>query len=224
MIDAIAIDGPAASGKTAIGSAVARQLGYRFLDTGAMYRAITWAALARGVDVQDEAALALLANSVVVEVDDAVDGSPEATSVTIDRADATPHLRDPDVDANVSFVSRVPEVRKALVRIQREIAREGSIVMVGRDIASVVLPDARVKVYLDASPEVRARRRMDQIRDAGIEPDFDPLVADLKRRDAIDAGREASPLTAAPGAVIINTDDLSREEVVRRVAALAAQA
>ena len=224
MIDAIAIDGPAASGKTAIGSAVARELGFRFLDTGAMYRAITWAALERGIDLHDEATLALLANNVVVEVREAPEGSLEATGVTLDGADATSHLRDADVDANVSFVSRVSEVRKALVRIQREIAHGGSIVMVGRDIGSVVLPEARVKVYLDASPDVRARRRADQIRSAGVETDFDPLVADLKRRDAIDAGRATSPLTAAPGAVIINTDDLSLEEVVRRVAALAAQA
>lgn len=224
MIDAIAIDGPAASGKTAIGSAVARQLGHRFLDTGAMYRAITWAALNRGIDVHDEAALALLADSVTVEVREAPDRSTEATVVIIDGDSATSHLRDPKVDANVSFVSRVPGVRQALVRIQREIAGDGAIVMVGRDIGSVVLPDARVKVYLDASPEVRARRRVDQFRDAGVETDFDPLVADLKRRDAIDSGREASPLTAAPGAVIINTDNLSLEEVVRRVVDLAAHA
>lgn len=223
MIDAIALDGPAASGKTAIGSAVARQLGCGFLDTGAMYRAITWAALERGVDVDDENALAQLARDVDIVVKKAPAGSQEETAVVIDGDDATPHLRDPAVEANVSVVSRVPAVRQALVRIQREIAHAGPIVMAGRDIGSVVLPDARVKVYLDASPEVRAQRRVDQLRDAGADLNFEPLVADLNRRDAIDSNRANSPLTAAPGAVIISTDDLSLEEVVRRVAALAAQ-
>jgi CMP/dCMP kinase len=223
MIDAIAIDGPAASGKTAIGSAVARQLGQRFLDTGAMYRAITWTALRRGIDVHDAEALAKLVGSARVEILDTPRASQEATAVMVDGQDASRHLRDADVESNVSFVSRVPAVREALVRIQREIARRGEIVMVGRDIGSVVLPDARVKVYLDASPGVRARRRVDQLREAGVDTDLDPLVADLTRRDAIDSARDTSPLTAAPGAVIINTDDLSLEEVVRRVAALAAR-
>jgi cytidylate kinase len=224
MIDAIAIDGPAASGKTAIGTALAREFGYRFLDTGAMYRAVTWAALERGIDPADHAALADLVNNLRIEVRDADDGSREATAVFIDGRDATPHLRATDVEAAVSLVSRIPAIRRVLVAIQRSVAAEGAVVMAGRDIGSVVLPDARLKVYLDASPDVRARRRGEQYGVTEEDVGRGPHADDIQRRDDIDSSREASPLTAAPGAVIINTDDLSLEEVVRRVATLARQA
>jgi len=217
----IAIDGPAASGKSAVGLALAHELRYRFFDTGAMYRAITWLALQRHVDVHDADVLSKLALSVKIVVRDMPGDAIEPTGVTLDGSDATPHLRDADVEANVSFVSRVPNVRRTLVRIQRALARDGAVVMAGRDIGSVVLPDADLKIYLDASREVRARRRADQLRAAGEHPVFDALLADLARRDGIDSSRDVSPLTAASGAVIINTDDLSIEEVVRRIAALA---
>jgi cytidylate kinase len=217
----IAIDGPAASGKSAVGVALARRLGYRFFDTGAMYRAVTWLALHRHVDARDAQALTSLADRASITVRDTPGDAIEPTGVVIDGEDATPHLRDPDVEANVSLVSRVPGVRATLVRIQRELAAEGGVVMAGRDIGSVVLPDAGLKIYLDASREVRARRRAAQMRDAGLEPDFDALLADLTRRDGIDSSRHASPLTAAADAVIINTDTLPIEEVVRRIEALA---
>ncbi len=148
-------------------------------------------------------------------------GAGEATTVLLDGEDATPHLRDPEVETNVSLVSRVPGVRKALVRIQRELAAEGGVVMAGRDIGSVVLPDAEVKVYLDASREVRARRRADQMHRQGLDAHYDAILAELVERDRIDSSRATSPLTAAPGAVIIKTDALSIEEVVRRIAVLA---
>jgi cytidylate kinase len=218
MTDAIAIDGPAASGKTAIGTAVAKEFGYRFLDTGAMYRAVTWAALQRGVDPHDTEALAALVADLDIELREA-DDSAEA-AVFVDGEDATPHLREMDVEAAVSLVSRVPAVRRVLVEIQRAAAASGRIVMVGRDIGSVVLPDARLKVYLDASPEVRARRRGEQYGGA----EAGSFEDGVRLRDDIDSSREASPLTPAPGAVIINTDNLSLEEVVRRVATLARQA
>jgi cytidylate kinase len=141
--------------------------------------------------------------------------------VLVDGEDATPHLRDADVEANVSLVSRVPGVRRALVLIQRELAAAGGVVMAGRDIGTVVLPDADCKIYLDASREVRAARRQRQIADAGGEADYNALLADLERRDGIDSSRETSPLTAAPGAVIINTDSLSIDEVVDRIVELA---
>lgn len=218
-MDAIAIDGPAASGKTAIGTLVAQVLGYRFLDTGAMYRAVTWAALNAKVDVSDERAVAQFAESARVQLPPpAVDG---VTRVVVNGVDATDHLRDHAVESSVSLVSRVPRVREALVRIQRDVAGGGRIVMAGRDIGSVVLPEARVKVYLDASREVRARRRAEQLASAGGTPDVQALTAELERRDGIDSSRQASPLTAAPGAVIINTDNLTIEEVVRRIVALA---
>ncbi len=220
-VTTIAIDGPAASGKSAVGAELAARLGFRFFDTGAMYRAIAWFALDRSIDVHDSAALAELADGAKISVIEAPVGAASPTGVAIDGMDATPHLRDAVVESNVSLVSRVPRVRAALVRIQRDLAASGSVVMAGRDIGTVVLPDAGLKVYLDASREVRARRRAAQMRESGLEPDFDALVSDLERRDGIDSSRAASPLTAAADAVIINTDQLSVEEVVRRVQALA---
>ena len=217
----IAIDGPAASGKSAVGMALARRLGYGFFDTGAMYRAVTWAALRRGIDIHDGVALGRMAETAEIVVRDNQGSAIEPTGVTIDGTDATEHLRDPDVDANVSLVSRVPAVRNVLVRIQRELAAAGGVVMAGRDIGTVVLTDAGVKVYLDASREVRAARRARQMRDSGAEPDMPALMTDLTRRDGIDRAREASPLTAAADAVIINTDALTIEEVVQRIEALA---
>lgn len=187
-----------------------------------MYRAITWLALHRGIDVRDADALVFLAEGTRITVNDA---SPAhgATAVLLDGEDATAHLRDDDVERNVSLVSRVPGVRRALVRIQRELARDGRVVMAGRDIGTVVLPGAELKVYLDASRDVRARRRAEQIeRSGGRPPDFAALVAELERRDGIDSTRETSPLTAASDAVIINTDELTIEEVVRRILRLAA--
>jgi len=217
----IAIDGPAASGKSAVGVAVAGRLGFRFFDTGAMYRAVTWLALRRNVDVHDEAAVAALVEAATITVRETDPGSAEATAVLVDGDDATPHLRDPEVEANVSLVSRVPGVRRALVLIQRALAAEGGVVMAGRDIGTVVLPDADCKIYLDASREVRAERRRRQIVDAGGEADYNSLLADLERRDGIDSSRKTSPLTAAPGAVIINTDSLNIDEVVERIVELA---
>jgi cytidylate kinase len=182
-----------------------------------MYRAATWFALRRGVDVRDEIALAALIERADITVADAGAESSESTSVQVNGEDATPHLREDAVEANVSLVSRVPAVRRALVRIQRQLAGEGAVVMAGRDIGTVVLPDADCKIYLDASGEVRARRRQRQIEEAGGRADYDALLADLERRDRIDASRETSPLTAAPDALIINTDDLTVEEVVDRI-------
>lgn len=220
-VASIAIDGPAASGKSAVSVALARRLGYRFFDTGAMYRAVTWLALHRGVDVRDADALTELAGRASIVVRETPGDAVEPTGVMVDDEDATPHLRDPDVEANVSLVSQVPSVRAALVRIQRELAAAGGVVMAGRDIGSVVLPDAGLKIYLDASREVRARRRAAQMHASGVEPGFEALLADLARRDGIDSSRQASPLTAAADAVIINTDALTVEEVVRRIEALA---
>ncbi len=217
----IAIDGPAASGKSAVGGAVAAQLGYRFFDTGAMYRALTWLALERAIDVHDAVALARLADGAQIDVHVARPDHPGGTAVVVDGADATPHLRTPPVESNVSLVSRVPGVRAALVRIQRELAGGGRVVMAGRDIGTVVLPEAGLKIYLDASRNVRAQRRAAQLRESGIEPDTEALVEDLTRRDGIDSSRETSPLTAAADAVIINTDEMSVDAVVERILELA---
>jgi cytidylate kinase len=186
-----------------------------------MYRAITWFALQRDVDVHDPSALTELADGASIDVRESVPGTAEATAVHVNGEDATSHLREPGVEANVSLVSRVPGVRRALVRIQRELASQGGVVMAGRDIGTVVLPDADVKVYLDASRQVRAQRRLRQIVDGGGHADLDALLADLERRDGIDSTRETSPLTAAPDAVIINTDSITVEEAVQRILEMA---
>lgn len=184
-----------------------------------MYRAVTWLALQRGTDVQDADALATLAESATIEVRWS---SASETAVRVDGMDATPHLRDAAVEANVSLVSRVPGVRHALVRIQRALAGDGGVVMAGRDIGTVVLPNADLKVYLDASREVRARRRQQQEAAAGGgEADLGAVVADLERRDGIDSSRAASPLTVAEDAVIIHTDDMTIEDVIERIVEMA---
>jgi cytidylate kinase len=218
----IAIDGPAASGKSVVGALIAARLRYRFLDTGAMYRAVTWVARQRGIDVDDASAVGALAKSLHIDVHLGEGAAIEPTGVTVDGVDVTSHLRDPEVESNVSLVSRVAAVREALVRIQRTIAASGRVVMAGRDIGSIVLPEADLKIYLDASREVRARRRAEQLRAAGEHPDVDVLLADLARRDGIDSSRTVSPLTAAHGAVIIKTDDLTIDQVVERIVEAAA--
>jgi len=199
---------------------VARRLGYLFLDTGAMYRALTWLALRHGLDPEDEEAMARLAAETTMEVSQPPPGSGERGRVRVDGEDATPHLRTPEVEASVSLVSRVPAVRKALVRLQRRLAQRGPTVMAGRDIGTAVLPHADLKVYLDASREERARRRRQQVALKGPGPSLESVLADLERRDVIDSSRSVSPLRPAADAVIINTDGLSLEEVVERVLSL----
>lgn len=217
----IAIDGPVASGKSAVGGLVAGRLGYRFLDTGAMYRALTWWALENGVDPLDEAALGRLAGETQMTVHAAPAGSGEHSGVRVDGRDVTPFLRTPSVEANVSFVSRVPAVREAMVALQRKLAAGEPLVMAGRDIGTVVLPDADLKVYLDASRQERGRRRQEQQALKGEKVSLEKVLEDLAQRDAIDSGREASPLRPAADAVIVNTDGLSLEETVERVLATA---
>jgi cytidylate kinase len=217
----IAIDGPVASGKSAVGSLVASRLGYWFLDTGAMYRALTWWALEKGLNPLDEEAMARLARETRMSVDAAPAESGEHSGVRVNGRDATPFLRTPSVEANVSFVSRVPGVRQAMVALQRRLASGRALVMAGRDIGTAVLPDADLKVYLDASRRERGRRRQEQLALRGEKVSLGRVLEDLARRDAIDSGRETSPLRQADDAVVINTEGLSLEETVERVLAVA---
>ena len=186
-----------------------------------MYRALTWFVIENGVDPNDEQRVGEIASQVSLTVDTALGGSDGQSHVLVGGKDATPFLVRPDVESNVSLVSRVPAVRQAMVAIQRRIAAEGAIVMAGRDIGTTVLPDAALKVYLDASPEERARRRQRQAAARGEKATLDSVLAELARRDAIDSGRRTSPLRPAADAVIIKTDGLSRAQVVERVMALA---
>ena len=211
--DSIAIDGPAASGKTAVGRLLARRLGCRFLDTGTMYRAVTWAAAERGIDLHDEDALSTLASALEMRVVSRESGD----RLFVDTIDVTDRLRDPEIDRGVSLVARVPGVRSAMVQQQRVIGSDGPIVMVGRDIGTVVLPAARVKVFLSASVEVRSQRRYRELQDLGQTPDYERLVDDLTRRDKIDSERSDSPMKPADDALVIETDSLGVEEVTERV-------
>lgn len=213
----IAVDGSAASGKSTIGRQLAARLRYRFLDTGIMYRAVTLAALDGGIDVHDPDALTDLAASLDIRVELPEPGSDGSACILIDGTDATPHLREPAVDEHVSIVSRVPGVREALVSKQRALAAEGRIVMAGRDIGTVVLPRADAKIYLDASPEERARRRHKEFEKSGHSASRDAVLQDLNRRDQIDMERDVSPLKPADDAVVIDTEGLTQEQVLERV-------
>ena len=216
----IAVDGSAASGKSTIGRLLAARLGYAFLDTGVMYRAVTWAALDRSIDLHDARALADLAASARMDVDLPEPGSPNESRVKVDGRDVTSELRLAEVEAAVSIVSRVPGVREAMVTLQRQIASRQPMVIAGRDIGTVVLPHADLKVYLDASPEERARRRHQEFLAQERDVTEEIVLEDLRRRDRIDSERAVSPLRPARDAVIVNTDGLSQEEVLERVADL----
>jgi len=213
----IAIDGPAAAGKSTVGEMLAQELGYLYFDTGIMYRAVTLAALLRGIPIADEEQISQLAERVHIDVlPPTVDDGRQYT-VLVDSSDVTWDLRREDVEQNVSPVSAYPRVRQALTAQQRRIGRQGKVVMVGRDIGTMVLPEAPLKLYLDASAEERARRRYEENVARGLQCDYEVILRDMRRRDAIDSSREAAPLKAAPDAVVINTTDLSVAEVLDRI-------
>ncbi len=216
----ITIDGPVASGKSTVGHLLARRLGYLYLDTGAMYRAVTWVALRRGVPVEDEAAVTALAETLHIDVVSPTADDGRQYTVLADGEDVTWEVRRPEVDASVSVVSAYPGVRRAMVAQQRRIAAGGRVVMVGRDIGSVVLPDAGLKLYLDASPEERARRRWLERRARGEDVSYEEVLAMMLRRDEIDSHRAVSPLRVPDGAVVIDTTGLSVEEVLAKVLSL----
>ncbi|MHB1132387.1 MAG: (d)CMP kinase [Chloroflexota bacterium] len=213
----VAIDGPAGSGKSTLGQALAEQLGFLFFDTGVLYRAVTWFALECDVNVDEAAALVRLIQRAQPDVTATTQKDGRSGIVVINGQDVTAAIREPRVDANVSAVSAHPAVRQALLRRQREIASRGRVVLVGRDIGTVVAPDADLKIYLDASPEVRAARRFAEMRARGVQSDLAKVAEDLHRRDETDSGRASSPLKAAPDAIVINSDALSIEDEVQQV-------
>lgn len=216
-VSIIAIDGPAASGKSTLGQKLAEHLGYLFFDTGVMYRAVTWAALNRGIPVEDEEAVTRLAEEVDLDVRPPSVQDGRAFDILLDDQDITWEIRRTEVDANVSVVSAYPGVRKALTAQQRRIGQRGQVVMVGRDIGTVVLPEADLKVYLDASVEERARRRTDELLERGEPADYEAILRSMKQRDAIDTSRAVSPLKPAQDAVILDSDRLNSGQVLERV-------
>jgi cytidylate kinase len=209
----VALDGPASSGKSSVGAASALELGYRFCDTGLLYRAATWLALHRGIRDGDSKGLVAL----VPEIELVPDANGRVAHVTVDGEDVTADVHTPVVDEHVSAVSRVPDLRAALLDRQRALADDGGIIMAGRDIGTVVLPDADLKLFLDASVEERARRRAEE---RGLDPDGPEAresLEQLRRRDDLDRNRTVAPLRPAPDAVHIITDGNRFEETVTAV-------
>jgi CMP/dCMP kinase len=218
---AIAIDGPAASGKTTVGKMLAEALGYLLLDTGSMYRAAALAALMKGVNPADEAAVAAIAHQLNLSIQ-AGSGERDGRlyTVLLDGHDVTWELRTPAVDANVSQVSAYAEVRRVLVQQQREIARRHPVVMVGRDIGTVVLPEAELKLYISASAEERADRRYRERQSQGMASSYDDILADVIRRDQFDGSRLHSPMRPAPDAILIDSTGRSPEAILEAILAL----
>ena len=213
----IAIDGPAASGKSTLGRRLADLLGYLFFDTGVMYRAVTWIALRRGLNFHDEAAVTDLAENIQIDVSPASKPDGRVCDVIVEGKDVTWETRRPEVDANVSIVSAYGGVRSAMSKQQRRIGQRGRVVMVGRDIGTIVLPEADLKIYLDASAQERARRRSTEINARGGKADYDDILASVIERDRIDSTRDVAPLRTADDAVVINSDSMSADEVFEKV-------
>jgi len=216
----ITIDGPAASGKSTLGKKLADEFGYLFFDTGVMYRAVTWAALASGIAIEDESAVSLLAKTIEIDIQPPSTEDGRTCDILVDGKDITWEIRQPAVDQNVSQVSAYPAVREALTDQQRRIGRRGRVVMVGRDIGSVVMPKAELKIYLVATAEERALRRFREQIERGGEETYHEILSALHKRDQIDTTREVSPLRPAEDAIILDTDQLDAQQVEDQARAL----
>jgi CMP/dCMP kinase len=216
----VAIDGPAGTGKSSVARGLARSLTARYLDTGAMYRIVTLAALRAGVDLTDAEAVESIASLAQLLVSD----DPDGVSSYLGEEDVSIEIRGDEVTRAVSAVSSVPAVRSRLVGLQRQLAEgPGNVVVEGRDIGTVVLPDAPVKIFLTASAETRARRRNDQNVASGMPDDYDGVLADVKRRDHLDSTRAVSPLRAASDAVVVDTGNMTEAEVIAHLMDLVKQ-
>ena len=213
----ITLDGPASSGKSTVGNMLAGRLNYLFFDTGVMYRAITLAALLSKTPIDDEAAVTALAEKAKIDVYPPLFNDGRQCTVMLDNEDVTWAIRAPEVDANVSKVSAYPKVREILTEEMRAIGKRGRVIMVGRDIGTVVLPEAELKIYLDASPEERARRRHAELAGRGIAKPYEEILAAIRKRDQIDSTREHAPLKAAPDAKIVDTSGMSVGQVVAKL-------
>lgn len=212
--DIIAIDGPAASGKSTLAKRIADDLGYLYFDTGIMYRAVTWLAQQRGIDPGDEAAVTRLAEEAQIDVRPPSVDDGRSFDVWVDDKDITWEIRQAEVEASVSVISAYAGVRQALTKQQRRIGMRGKVVMVGRDIGTVVLPEADLKIYLDASAEERARRRYLELQQRGEATSYADVLASIRMRDQIDSTRQIAPLQPAADAVIVNSDGMSIDQVV----------
>jgi len=222
----IAIDGPAGAGKTTVARALARALNLTHIDTGAMYRAVALQCLRLGVAPDDNESIVRIAQDMTISFQpcwqcSAPGDSENGQRVIVKGFDVTREIRDPAVTALASPISAIPAVRQVLVAKQRELAKSGNVVMEGRDIGTVVLPNADLKVFLTASPDVRARRRYEELLRQGHVVDYSTVLRGINERDTRDSTRADSPMVPAADAVLLNTDDLSVEEVVERIARMA---
>ncbi len=211
--ECIAIDGPAASGKSTLGKLLADKLGYLYFDTGVMYRAATLAAMRKNLDLSDESAIGALVREIQIDVQPPTLKDDRPNDVLLDGVDVTWEIRDISVESNVSQVSAYPEVRKELTEQQRRIGERGNVVMIGRDIGTVVMPAAKYKFYLEASAEERARRRVKELTERGERADYNEILAAMIKRDQIDSSRATAPLKPASDAMIINTDEMTLQQV-----------
>jgi len=209
----VAIDGPAGAGKSTVAKAVAKRLGYRYMDTGAMYRALAWKVMRQGADPGDENALGVILDSTAVDLGDDA-GSP---TVMLDGADVSGAIRTPEVGQMASRVSGMKIVRRRMAELQRAMGRSGRIVAEGRDMGTVVFPDAEVKIYLDASPETRARRRFEELAGQDSTMTLEETLADVMRRDRRDKERAEAPLRKADDAVLVDSTTLPVAAVVDRI-------
>lgn len=214
MTIAVAIDGPSGAGKSTVGRALGRRIGARFVDTGLMYRALTLAALERGIDLEDGPTLAALAETCPIEIERAGPNRGDQEPVLLAGRDVTAELRSPEVDRAVSAVSRHAEVRQAMLPVQRAAAFRGDVVMVGRDIGTVVLPDATLKVYLTTSADVRAARRAAEM---GMPERTDEYLDEIRRRDMVDSERAVAPLRIPADALILDTGELGVDACVEAI-------
>ena len=213
----VAIDGPAGAGKSTVAQSVAEQLEFVRVDTGALYRAVGLVALDRGIPLDDGPRIGAMARALRLKF---VDG-PSGPRLTVDDADVEDDLRTPEVAQAASKVSALPDVREALLEVQRQMGSDGGVVLEGRDIGTVVFPDAEVKVFLTATPEARARRRVLDMEDRGMAASYEEILAAIQERDGRDSSRAHAPLKPADDAVLLDSTELSREEVVSRIVALA---
>lgn len=212
----IAIDGPAGAGKSTVSRRIADRLGYTLVDTGAMYRSVALAALEQGLDLDDAVATGKLARSIELAFEPRPNGT---VRVFVDGRDVSDAIREPRISTASSRISRHAPVREALVEQQRRLGASGGVVLEGRDIGTVVFPEAEVKVFLTASPEERARRRVAELVAKGHDVEYADTLAQIRERDALDEGREVAPLRPAPDALQLDSTDLGLEEVVERICA-----
>ncbi len=206
----IAIDGPAAAGKSTVAKRVAKALNFTYIDTGAMYRAVTYAVIKAGKNPENEKESVEVLKDIDIEL-------KEDGRVLCNNEDVTRAIREPNISGNVSYIAAMKPIRLAMIEMQRKLAKKASVVMDGRDIGSYVLPDAKVKIFQIASPEIRAQRRFEENKEKGIEVSYDDVLAEVKKRDYIDSHRDFDPLVAAPDSINLDTSNMNIDEVVTKI-------